>query len=794
MLQIVKTFYSAFILLCLSFSLQAQSCEFTLSGSVQDKDGNKLPGATLLFSGKSVATTADGEFVFNQVCAGTGELTVRYIGFDNYKVQLSLTGNKRITITLRSSETVLDAVEISDASTPSGLTNSTYTLSSEELEHFNGKSLGEALKRVPGVTALQTGPAIFKPVIDGLHSQRILILNNGIRQEGQQWGIEHAPEIDPFIASQIKVVKGSEAVRYGSDAIGGVIIVDTPPMHQAQTLGGELNTGFFSNNRMGVFSGMLEGGIKKWRNASWRIQSSAKKGGDYSTPHYVLSNTGVEELNFSGAFALKDNKQGFEIYFSSFNTEIGILRAAHTGSLEDLDNSIRQQRPWYIKDFTYDINVPRQQINHQLLKVSAFKNISGVGKLNVLYGGQYNQRKEFDIRRAGRSGEPALSLDLLSNVLDVFLDHTIRGVQGSVGVNGTFKNNSNVPGTNIRPLIPNYQQFNAGIFLLEKYRKNKWLFEAGVRWDHQYLKVITFINNQDLVKPSFNFNYVSGSIGASYYINEFARFSSHLGVATRPPHVSELYSEGLHHGTAAIEQGLMHSGTTFLTDQDLIKQEISSKFTNSIQIIRKTFSLEVAAYVNHISNYVFLKPTGTALTIRGYFPVFQYEQTEALLSGIDGMIHWDIFKHLEYSGSFAYLYAKDITRNDVLIFIPPPQMEHAFTYSLTTKRKQDVFFTVSVPIGFKQTRAPITVYPTDVPSYTGSAVFDFAPAPGAYALLNAAMGIKLPLKEHDLSISLSGENILNRSYRVYMNRLRYFADEPGSNFSIRIKYSFHSHS
>ena len=776
----------------LGFSaLHGQNCTLVLSGVVQEKNGSVLPGATLLLSGKAIVTSADGTFEYRGLCPGDVELTVRYIGYNESRVEISLAQNKHLVVTLIPSETTLEAVEINGNTTRAGLTNTSYGLSKEELSHFSGKSLGEALKRVPGVSALQTGPAIFKPVIDGLHSQRILILNNGIRQEGQQWGTEHAPEIDPFIASEIRVVKGSEAVRYGSDAIGGVIIVDTPPMHQAQKFGGELNAGIFSNNRMGVFSGLLEGGFKNFENSSWRIQSSVKKGGDYSAPGYVLSNTGVEELNFSGALGWKEDDHGAEIYFSSFNTEIGILRAAHTGSLDDLDSAIRSPKPLYIEDFTYDINHPSQKINHQLLKVSAFKKISGVGTLNLLYGGQFNQRKEFDIRRKSQAGKPALSLNLFSNTLDVFLDHRLAGMEGSIGINGTYKDNSNVPGTDIRPLIPNYKQFNAGLFVIEKLRKNQWLLEAGARLDYQYLQVLTFINNQDLVKPTFNFMYVSGSLGASYYMNEFARITSHLGISMRPPHVSELYSEGLHHGTAAIERGLMNQDG-FQTDQSLIRKEISTKFTNGFQLIRKTFSLEVSAYVNHISNYVYLKPVSTALTIRGYFPVFDYAQTEAILTGIDGLVHWDLNKHVEYSGTFAYLYAKDVTHNDVLTFIPPAQMAHAITWHPITKRKQDLFFTVSIPVAFKQTRAPITVYPSDVAEYEGSKVFDFAPAPDGYILLNTEAGIKFPLKDHTLSVALECENLLNTSYRVYMNRLRYFADEPGTNFMLRVKYNFHS--
>lgn len=788
-----RVFLLSILFSCGLHSAYGQACNFTLSGNVQEKDGGSLPGATLLISGKSTATNSEGKFEFRGLCGGISELVIKYIGYADQHLTIDLNGDKQIVVTLIASETTLEEVSVSgnSGSTHTNLTNTTYTLSAEELDHFKGKSLGEALKRVPGVSALQTGPAIFKPVIDGLHSQRILLLNNGIRQEGQQWGVEHAPEIDPFIASEIKVVKGSETVRYGSDAIGGVIIIDTPPMHQAQKFGGELNAGFSSNNRMGVFSGLLEGGVKKMPKMSWRLQSSVKKGGDYSAPDYVLSNTGVQELNFSGAVGLKAEDKGAELYFSSFNTEMGILRTAHTGSTENLDFSFRNEKPWYVRDFTYNIDAPRQKISHQLMKVSGYKKIAGIGTLNILYGGQYNQRKEYDIRRGGRSDKPALSLDLFSNVLDVFLEHKLGKLEGNIGVNGTYKDNSNVPETGTRPLIPNYRQVNAGLFLLEKYRNDKWLFEGGVRIDHQYLQVISRLTNQELVKPQFNFTYVSGSFGASYYFNQYARISSHVGLAMRPPHVSELYSDGLHRGLASVEYGLLNQNG-FQTDASLVKKEISTKWTNGFQFIKNEFSLELSAHLNHISNYVYLRPNGTERRASGVYVVFDYAQTEAFLTGIDGLLHWDVSKHIEYWVTFAYLYARDMANNDVLTFIPPAQMEHGLTYHTTLKRSQELFFTLSAPVVFRQTRAPITVYPTDAETYEGNKVYDFAPAPDGYILLNAGMGIKLPVKEHVLSISLDGENLLNKSYRVYMNRLRYFADEPGTNFMLRLKYNFHS--
>ncbi len=383
---------------------------------------------------------------------------------------------------------------------------------------------------------------------------------------------------------------------------------------------------------------------------------------------------------------------------------------------------------------------------------------------------------------------------LFTNVLDVSLDHDHARHAGSLGVNVTHKQNTNdSQETGVRPLIPNYQQISTGVFFIEKIRRNNWTLEVGARYDYQFLQVATFINNRDLVKPQFNFHYFSGLLGANYTFTDALRITNNFSFSTRPPHVSELYSEGLHHGTAAIEEGLMRPRGEVLTDQQFINKEKSMKWISTLQVGRGSFTADFSIHANVIDNYVFLRPVESRLTIRGYFPVWRYEQTNALLTGADALINWDATKSLTYTGKFAYLYARDISRNDALIFIPPPSMDHSITWHKTIGRLDDCFFKVSVPTVFRQTAAPITVYPSAIPDYSGERIYDIAPAPAQYTLLNLELGFQLPVKDNRLHVSIAGENLGNVTYRNYMNRLRYFADDIGRNFILRLKYSFHKH-
>jgi iron complex outermembrane recepter protein len=791
MLQIGRSLLLV-IITCFSVVMAfAQDCSNKLTGLVEDDDGEALVGATIWLETlqKGTSTDVSGRFFLEGLCPGQYELHIRYVGFADETVLVRVPGTRSIVVRLKPSAQVLhDVVVEGNHGQRHSLSQSLSILTEEQMSASRGKPLGEMVQQIPGVQSIMTGSGIFKPVIHGLYGQRIAILNNGLRQEGQQWGIEHAPEIDTYTASEVEVVKGSEAVRFGADAMGGVIILNAPPLHYLTSLGGELNTAISSNNRSGTLSGMLEGGFTKKTSWGWRLQGTIKRGGDYHTPYYNLSNTGTREYNMAGTLGFKRGNAEVELYASSFNTRIGILRSAHTGNLDDLQRSIVSEKPWYIEPFTYDIKNPFQQIGHHLVKLSGRIKTGSNSSILTQYGFQFNRREEYDVRRRNNN-VPSLSLDLFSHTVDAIYEHDKQGWSGSAGISMTLKDNFNARGTG---LLPDYKQFTAGVFVLEKYSHKKWLFEAGLRVDRQQSEA--WLYRQSVINPELTFNYLAASIGAAVHLGQSARFSTNASIAHRPPHISELYSSGLHHSTASIENGLMLSDTEVSVDESNVKSERSHQWVNTFQYTRKKVSLELSAYVNYFKDYVYITPSGTALTIRGFFPVFQYRQTDAVLAGADFSLGLELTRHLSYAGKAAYVYTEDLDANNKLPFVPPVQFENSITYRKPAIGKWKSFFvTLSVQSLLKQTRAPQTVYPADVAAYTGETTFDFMPAPDGYTLLRMESGIKLPLDNRDVTVSFSADNLLNTAYRNYMNRLRYYADEAGRNFSLRINYTFHSH-
>ncbi|MEP6728435.1 MAG: hypothetical protein ABJC98_21605 [Bacteroidota bacterium] len=142
-----------------------------------------------------------------------------------------------------------------------------------------------------------------------------------MRQEGQQWGSEHAAEIDPFIANKITIIKGAASVRHGSDAIVGVILVESKLLEPGKSLQGEINAVAGSNGRVGAISGLLEGKSEnKLEGFNWRVQGTLKRAGNFKTASYFLKNTGLTEEDFSLTSNYKNKKENFgaEVYYSSF--------------------------------------------------------------------------------------------------------------------------------------------------------------------------------------------------------------------------------------------------------------------------------------------------------------------------------------------------------------------------------------------------------------------------------------------------------------------------------------------
>ncbi|UZR94331.1 TonB-dependent receptor [Chondrinema litorale] len=747
---------------------QSQQQNYDIKGHIYDEGDHLLPGATVFIPElkEGVVSDIDGNFELKNIAPGEYIIVVRYLGFEPIERKVQVPSYESIDVHLQGEFHILNEVSVEEEKVTTGL-QTVESVSIDELQKKSGGSLAESVSNITGVTMLQTGPAIAKPVIHGLHSNRVLIMNNGVRQEGQQWGTEHAPEIDPFTAQTLKVIKGAAAVRYGSDAVAGVLLVEPPELPTTKGLTGDVNLVGTSNGRQGIASVMLANGSQKMKGLGWRLQSSAKKAGDFHAPNYMLTNTGLHEINFSGEVGINREKWGGSMFYSLFTTETGILKSAHIGNLTDLQEAIERDEPFYIEDFSYEINNPKQDVAHQLAKVKGYYNFNDNSKLSLQVSQQVNSRKEYDIRRGDRDDTPALDLKLESLSGELVLEqiHTDR-LKGTYGISFMDQKNRNIPGTGVRPLIPNYLSTSIGAFAIESYGVNKWEFELGARYDYRRLEVYKLDDDDELITPTYNFNNASVTGSVEYLINDNMQLTSNLATAFRPPSVSELYSEGLHHGVAAIEEG----------NPDL-NSEKSFKWVNTFDYNKNPFAFSTSIYYQRIQDFIYLEPLAEyRLTIRGAFPVFVYKQTDARLMGLDAQFKYQINQSFGYLAKYSMVRARDISNDNYLINMPADRIENGLTYNKDLLGKlSDLFIELNTVYVAEQTRVP---------------GIDYTTPPDAYFLTNIQAGFSYKIMNLDTDFSLSVNNAFNTAYRDYLNRFRYYADNMGRNFILRLHVNF----
>lgn len=713
-------------------------------------------------------TDEQGNLVIDTLCPGHYTIHAVALGYEPITQEADITGNTSIRLTTVYSDHELRQVEIQRDRVQTVL-QSKESLSKEQLAEGAGKNLSELLQGINGVSMYSNGATISKPVIHGLHSNRIVMLNNGIRQEDQQWGDEHAPNIDPFLANKVTVIKGAAGVRYGTDAIAGVVLVEPQPLRNKPGWDGELNLAGFSNNRMGVGSMMIEHNFKDIPSLSFRLQGTYKKGGNYRIPGYWVANTGVEESNYSATLGYRKAHYGAELFYSHFNTNLGIYTGSHTGNKTDLMNAINSPVPLVQSDFTYDIQRPKQHVSHDLLKAKLYAE-SKVGLWSLIYGYQHNFRQEYDIMRI-ENGKAQLNLTLNTHTLNINLDHKpIKNISGQVGFDGELQDNFFQNGD--RLFIPTYRTLGGAAYLIERYKFKNFELEGGLRYDYRWYEVYNPEgNDQHIVYYQFGYNNLSGTLGIRQQLQPNWEWSATFANAWRAPQASELFSAGLHHGAARIEIG----------NKNLSPERSYSLNLGTTYTWNNKLTVDIGLYSQLINDYIFLEPGPDLLTIRGYFKTFQYMQTNAWLNGADVLLKYQWNDYLQSSLKGSTVLGRDRSKKDWIILMPSDRiaLNTRYTRNISPALK-DCFLSIDAKYVFRQTRIPSNFDSIDYPR-----------PPAGYLLLDASVGTQLMLsKKQPLFISVAVTNILNQKYRDYMDVFRYFIDQPGTNVALRLRLPF----
>ncbi|MDO5615326.1 MAG: TonB-dependent receptor [Cruoricaptor ignavus] len=773
---------------------------FIIFGSVNDFH-NKTPlqNAKITIAGQTVFSDAKGKFRISKIEGGKYILIAEHSDCDTYEQEILVNRNLDLTINLEHHAEEIESVNLTALRQTTGNVV-VSTLGAEEISQNYSENLGNLLSGVSGVSALKTGNNITKPIIHGLYGSRVSMVNNGVKMAEQEWGVEHAPSVETSMFDKIKIVKGSGILKYGGDAVGGAVILEPKIFPAKDTLLGEVLLSAISSGR-----GLKVGTnlAKTWGNR-WFVKTGGtyKKLGDLYIPHHTLQNTGTEEQSFNFSFGNRNFKQGFELSYSGVHQDFGIFSGSHLGSPDDMFRVLQQggARDYY-DSFGYQIANPRQEISHHIAKIEAYKRFYNLGKFSLQYAFQLNNRKEYDIRRGELSGLPSMDLRLATHQLK--LEHLIEREHWQLesGIFAEMQDNFPNPATKARRIIPDYYRYDVGAFSIFNYKINeKWKAELGARYDFNRYDAYKYYDQTDwdarfstlfpqfvertsgsrvLTRPVLDFHNISANAGLSYKPSEISELKINLSRASRTPNAAELFADGLHHSAAIIEIGSL-----------AMKKEVVYQINLSAKTqLNVLDGLRIGAnpYIMLSDNFINQIPTGVQNSNRGVFMIWSYQQTKARIFGIDADAQLQLNRNWKWTSQFSALRGDDLQNNEPLILMMPANFRNAVEFYFNQNKK--AFVKLENETVLKQNRFPErNVSLSRIENgVIVNRVLDISSTPSGYSLFHFSAGAEV-FKNFNINFRI--QNLFNKEYREYLNRLRFFAPEQGRNFILTFKYQF----
>ena len=599
-------------------------------------------------------------------------------------------------------------------------------ISNKDLRQTTSTNIIDAIAHQPGMAQITTGGGISKPIIRGLGYNRIIVMNEGVRQEGQQWGDEHGIEIDPQIVNSVEILKGPASLMYGSDAMAGVVILHSAPTLPEGKMRANVSTEYQTNNGLFDYSLNFAGNQKGF---VWDARFSDKMAHAYKNKvdGYV---PGSQFKERAGRLMLGLNKRWGHTHltWTAFHQTPSIVegeRDETTGELVCNSDNVK----------TYSKALPFQEIKHYKAVLDNSFNLPK-GWLKAIIGYQQNRRQEFE----ESEDEYELFFKLHTVTYDVrYLSQEFSGWKVAGGVNGMWQQSQNL---GEESLIPEYKLFDIGGYATLSKSLGKWTLNGGLRFDNRHLNF-----------HSRDFSGLSGSIGAVCNISEHFNLRLNMARGFRAPNMSELGSDGVHEGTLRYELG----------NPDL-KPEYSWQADLGLDFTSQYISAQVALFANRIENYIFAKRID--LVMEEGLRTYEYTQGDARLLGFEAGIDFHPIHCIHFENTFSFVDAQQLHQPEETKYLPmtpAPRWTSELKYELT----HHCHFALNnayAAIGLECNLAQNHYYKAD----------DTETRTPSYTLLSLSIGSDLNIHKRKVAeISVTAENLLNRAYQNHLSRLKY---------------------
>jgi len=629
-------------------------------------------------------------------------------------------------------------------------------------------TIGETIEHTPGASATSFGPNASRPVLRGLQGERVRVMTDGIGSiDVSNTSVDHAVAINPLLAERVEVLRGPEALLYGSSAIGGVVnVLDKRiprSMPEAIHVDALLTYGSASNERSAAaaVNAPIGGGFVAHVDGSYLKTGNMRIGG------YALSPQARAEA-LASAQLPADPDAAEPIDFASNAAVRGKLpnSAAETWTtgvgLAYIDGNSHYGIAYSHYDSLYGVPIryatlpgesqegPRLSLVQNRIDARAEIDTGGslIQTVRARFG--YARYRHFELEEDGSVGTAFYNNGMEGRVELVQAD---RGIWHGATGGQFFVRDFNVVGE--EAFLPRNQTQQIGLFTLQQLDFGQFKLEGGLRYEKSWLSASPFEDQPQFFSGGRNFDTLSGSLGASYKLSENWRIGANLSRTERAPAAEELFANGPHAGTEAFEIG----------NPDF-KTERSVGLEGVLHGQGQGYTFHASVYYNWFDNFIFDNLNGQ---IEDGLPVFVYQQAKARFYGAEIEATADLATIGDYTIKADAL--GDVVRARITNVGPAPRIPPLRLLGGLSAASDRIEGRVEVEWADKARRLAAFETPTD-----------------SYTMVNASLTLHPFTDRPDTTLSLSAHNIFDVDARRHASYLKDFAPLAGRDIRVTARF------
>lgn len=538
---------------------------------------------------------------------------------------------------------------------------------------------------------------------------------------------DHAVVIEPMTAERIEVIRGPEALVYGSKVLGGVVNVARVlvPSRRPTKLTGSATLQSESTNAG------YAGGVELTAPAGplvLRVDGSLRQTQNMQTPIGTLINTDIATFNGSSGFAMVRSWGYAGAAVGSYSSCYGIPPDPNGGHPSGVRIDLKRQ--------------------HEELRGEYIKPWFAMRTMEFMYSRSIYQHKELE-----KNGRVGVEFGVVSHNVTcrAHLVNYGRLENGILGVQVGSRNTASGGLT----FTPNTVEQEIGLFYHQEVRWPNFVLHGAIRYDNNEVRPERERNSLYVGQiRTRSFSDFSAAISPHWLITSHCTIGTHLVRTFRAPTAPELFSEGPHLAAYSYE-----IGNADLNRENAIGAELFLDFK-----MADTF-VHFALFQNDIQDYIFPNNTGEKSWQRADLYVYQFVGLDALMRGCEMSFHLPLKQKFHAAGVISYVHGVLTPSRTPIPYLPP--LEGKFNLGFS-RGKLDV--SASARAAAAQHRLGEFEAPTE-----GYVVFDLS---SHYTLM---------LRQYLCTASFAVENVSNTVYRKHLNRVREIMPEQGRNFRLLIK-------